>query len=312
MENNNVNNDEYVYKKNIKNFELFLNSEAYKKLKECYIEKVKKIINTGYIDKNGDKTYLVSNNLNGNINGIKFINNAPRKNSKIDEIYVDPDSADSKLYTEIAKRYELPYECDNCRFKDKNLNIQLSLDCVIGWKAIIDVCVRENIEIERFKDAYEIIRNPKNDGHLIWPVFKAVTINTQRYRIFNDRVDYTLFDIKNYYKEKKELKDKVNEETSQTKLKHVYYKNFTAKWLDNFGNFENFIDEMKLEKWCKVNDDKSYDVLDLSENIIGVDEENRAELKNYGGQDNYKITKTYIDNIIYIISNSEKDKKFRL
>ena len=244
--------DEYLYLKNIENINKFIwkakgkkeYTAEFKALKENNkTDWIKLIINKGYID--GHK------------------------------IYMDPDEFDEKLYKTInIKRKEKglnEYEVHNGKFRDTN-GIILSLDCVSGWKAIIDVYAENGKPIENFVNDYKIIRNPQYAGHLIWPGHKN-SINQQRFRVFNDRVDYVLFDIKNYF------------ENKETKIDY-------NKWLDSFENFDNFIEKMDLKRWC-IEEKGKYKVINI---------ENDGEITDYmpynKGREDYPITKTYLENLI--------------
>lgn len=116
----------------------------------------------------------------------------------------------------------------------------------------------------------------------------------QRYNVFNDRVDYTLFDIKNYF-EKKEYK--INYNIKPTK-----------EWLDSFKcnngkDFDNFIEKMDLKRWCIKNKDNiekngKYKVINIETNkeitnYMYHKKENYRMIRKY-----YPITMTYIENLI--------------
>lgn len=268
--------EEYQYEKNIKNIKEFLKTDSYKSLKNKNdIKSIKNIINAGYLE-NGKK------------------------------IYIDPDNNDRLLYEKIYEDIK-----QNIRKKDVNKKynidikkcrlcmneIYLSLDCVIGWKAIIDVCIAESIELEKFLDVYKIIRNPKYAGHLIWPVHSLPTINMERFQQFN----YTLFDIKNYFEKREELKAlEVLEGLKVLNLKNAYFTN-TLRWLNQFSDFKEFIDIMNLGRWC----DDNYKVKDISKN-------DGTPIERYLGdkRTDYPITIDYINNMIEVISDGKE--KFRL
>ena len=70
-----------------------------------------------------------------------------------------------------------------------------------------------------------------------------------------NRIDYTLFDIKSFY----------NHETN-LKLQKAYEQKNTRDWLLSFGSFTRFIDQMKLNYFIYSNSEdlSSYDVTHLS------------------------------------------------
>ena len=84
--------------------------------------------------------------------------------------------------------------------------------------------------------------------HFIWPQHKVPTINTYRYQIYHDRIDYLLYDLKHYF---------IGEATPMQK---AYQNNNTKIWLDAFtDDFPKFIHEMHFEDFVNEN----YDVLDI-------------------------------------------------
>lgn len=266
--------EEYLYLENIKNINKFISTEEFKLLKKNNrIEWIKLIINEGHIDGN--------------------------------KIYQDPDEFDEELYNNINERrkekgldeYEIfKYKYmgkDIVRFKDNN-EVILSLDCVIGWKAIIGIYVANGEPLENFVNDYQIIRNPQYAGHLIWPCHKY-SINQRRYNVFNDRVDYTLFDIKNYFENSKH---KINYDIKNTK-----------EWLDSFKcdkgkDFDNFIEKMDLKRWCIENEEDvekkgKYKVRNIETGEEIIPQEN-GRMK----REDYTITKKYLKNLIKIITGN--------
>lgn len=166
--------------------------------------------------------------------------------------------------------------------------MELSLDCVIGWKAIIDVYVAEGKPLKDIVDDYEIIRNPENAGHLIWPCHRN-SINQRRFWLFNDRVDYTLYDIKNYFEGKTH---KIN-----YNIKH------TKQWLDSFESFGKFIEDMNLTWFCN----EKYEVINIETNEIITEYMPHQKENSKMPRKDYPITDKYLENLKTIIKN--KDKK---
>lgn len=115
----------------------------------------------------------------------------------IDVIYVDPDSCDIHVYENLSQKLNLIV--GKCKlYKDEE--IKLSADAVYGWKQLYDLW---NGDVN-WLDDYEKIRICTS-AYLVWPQHKIPTINTLRYSVFNDRVDYTLFDISKFLIVKKIL-----------------------------------------------------------------------------------------------------------
>ncbi len=306
--------DEFLYEQNIKNMKNFFNSDLFEQLVEEHnkaksidekfdiVNKVKNIINCWWVEEN------------------KFYQEKKSNNSI--KIYYDPDDFDKKLYENIKDRYKVLKEYEIKKYAwyvfEKN-DIRLALDCVIGWKAIINILYSKNKKIEDIKEVetiYDTIRNPKNNGHLIWPKHTN-SINQKRYSCFKDRVDYALYDIKKYYES--------NGNEEDYRLKISYQEPNTKEWLkDSFGNFKSFIEQMDLEDWCIGKKDENgevinYDVIDLSQDILKPkpikdylkgnnksSEEKEKSRKLWGGS-YYSIyndanTIEYLNNLIYIVS----------
>lgn len=270
-----------LYEKNIDNFNNFFKTIEYKELKNKNdIEGIKNKINKGFL-KNGEK------------------------------IYNDPDTWDKELYDYIKEHSTYiseHYECKERKekrgyyFEDKNKKekINLSLDCVMGWKAIIDVCVKNSIPLEEFVKVYEIIRKYEYSGHLVWPIHNLPTINSERYQQFRDRVDYTLYDIKKFYDIPTNLRKDIEDEINKLKLRNVYLTP-SYTWLNTFEDFNDFIENMKLECWCKkINN--NYEVKDLS---TKEKKPISGNLENMLKKD--LITIEYINNVIDIISDGKEE-----
>ena len=84
-------------------------------------------------------------------------------------------------------------------------------------------------------DAYNTIRNKI----IMWPKHRQ-SINQRRYACFRDRFDFTIFDIKQFYKK------------GESKL--VLKDSQSAQFLKSLGGFKNFILEYQLEIFVKNND----------------------------------------------------------
>lgn len=294
----------YVYEENADNMNIFFKTSQYKELKANLI-KEKSEIGKELVFENNRKDdiwlYCIKTIIN---NG--FFSDGTK-------IYKDPDIFDENLYEYVKEMMNKNNDEKYLIKKEKNRliqnNIRFSLDCVIGWKAIMDTYYRENKFInneKEFVEIYKIIRNPENAGHLLWPVYQGTTINTERYKKFNDRIDYTLYDIKNYFNS--------NFDNDNLKLKKAYANTTTKKWLDSFKcnndsqkNFDNFIAKMHLERWCKIYEENGqhYEIIDLSsENINSKIEGYLCNEETYDAQKEYQIDGQYIKNLIEIIKKS--------
>lgn len=340
-------NEEYLYEQNIKNMKKFFKTDLYKKLitdknisEIDKINKIKNIINCWWFKIKNEKvenfyvrkSIWEKEGLDESYKAAKEHIEILKAREKIPEealkIYEDPDSNDEKLYNYINKNYNYEVkknQSNQLYFNDKKINF--SLDGIIGWKAIINALFLKNKkikDIENVTSIYEIIRNPKNAGHLIWPTHAIPTINTERYQKFRDRIDYTLYDIKRFY-------DTIKKEISELKLAEAYVSN-SYRWLTTFKNFDDFINQMHLNRWCIEDKNGNYQVIDLSQNIDNIKnkknnpkmvqtidsyfhtvkispEEYNESKKIWGSYSIYNnaITYGYLQNVIYIISNSDNE-----
>ncbi len=192
-------------------------------------------------------------------------------------IMEDPDCTDAELMTEKV-----------CQLNNTNIIAKrntaldgdtiLTLDCVTGWKALFDL---HNGERDWIND-YAEIRQSLN-AHLLWPRHGNNTINTVRYRVFKDRIDYTLYDIKRFYEDSEELR-----------LQDAYNDDVTAMWLRKFETFENLVTKMHLGCFCTVD----MEIIDLS--VIDLSD---GLKKITGYKDNCRtIDITYINNLKNVIA----------
>ncbi|MEB3012033.1 hypothetical protein VJI77_03370 [Parvimonas sp. D2] len=76
-------------------------------------------------------------------------------------------------------------------------------------------------------------------------------INTSRYRVFGDRIDYTLFDLKQFF------------ENKECKLKSAYELPKTKKWLESFKNFGEMIEYFQIKG---IFTDEDNNIFDLKKN----------------------------------------------
>lgn len=214
-------NEKYVYQRNIRIIQNFYNSDYYRDLKEKSL--IKKIINA---------------------------------------IYRDPDIEDNQLYKDLAKKLKLTHKDGKCELYNYE-GIRLSSDSVCGWKQLYKL--REENE-EWLKDYEEI--TAYTSAYLVWPRHKNPTINTLRYSIFDDRVDYTLFDISKFFDCKKQFGKNKNQEQFENsvnencKLNKAYLSTLgTYNWLMAFDSFEDFIEKMCLKRFVN----SEYKVLNLED-----------------------------------------------
>jgi len=104
-------------------------------------------------------------------------------------------------------------------------------------------------------------------GHMVWPVHALPTINTYRSQCYNDRVDFLLEDIKNFYLEKELV-------ISERFCQFLKESNPEKEFLDSFGTgmdgFKKFIHTWKLEPFLygyyvkDCNSEEYYQILCLT------------------------------------------------
>lgn len=106
-------------------------------------------------------------------------------------------------------------------------------------------------------------------------------INPDRYKYFNDKIDYLLYDIKNYLEGNEKI----------CKMKNTYKLKATQKWFQSLDNdFSNFVLWFKLEgKFVKKINGK-YEVINI---------ENGKIINKYSK--NYNWSKAYYENLKKIV-----------
>lgn len=197
------------YKENVERLKLFYHSEFYQDLKKLY------------------PNYL---------------------NKVEDALYQDPDSSDEFLYIALSEKYKLDVSKKNNSFclidKVGNSEIALGADAICGVKCL----AKYYPDLDDWIDAYETIRS-QTSLHFVWPRHKLPTINTLRYIKYLDRIDFTLFDLKNYF-----------EGNKNTPLARAYKNEVTNLWLSQFYDFPSFVKKMQLGRFV----DKKYNVLNIA------------------------------------------------
>lgn len=242
-----------------------------------YVQRNIQIINDFY-----DSDYYSSLEAAGEKNLIRAI---------IDTIYIDPDIYDIHVYENLSQKLNLAYNCNRGKYElDKDREIKLSADAVCGWKQLYDQWNGN----KNWLDNYEKIRTC-TAAYLVWPKHNLPTINTCRYKVFKDRVDYTLFDIRQFFDYKKKFDENKNEKQFETnvmtcKLHKAYLnpKGNTRAWLMTFDGFEDFIDKMCLTRFVN----SEYKVINLEDNSV---------ITKYSSS--YSFTETYLENLKNIIKN---------
>ncbi|MBD5429272.1 hypothetical protein [Lactobacillus sp.] len=174
-----------------------------------------------------------------------------------DTLYEDGDLLDKSLYEALSYKYGLPIIKKRSIYGLSQIvngdEIVLGADIICGYKSLI----KYYPDFDKWIKAYSLIRS-KINLHYLWPRHNLPTINTLRYTIYKDRIDYTLFDLKNYFAGNKTL------------MMPAYNNLLTQKWLSQFhDDFALFINNMKLNMFV----DKEYNVLNIATQFSKVIEE---------------------------------------
>ncbi len=186
------------------------------------------------------------------------------------------EDSNEKYYRDIVKRNvellegksEIPREYIDPDLKiveEKNVNnlhIRFSTDGVCGIKYLMKYYKENNVE-----KAYEIIRSKI----IIWPKHRQ-SINQRRFSVFRDRFDFSIFDIKMFYKNR-------NEGKAYSKI--VKEQSISAIFLNELGEFKNFVEEYGLSNF-----------------LVGEDVINLATGKIIKSYDDYRFSD--VENTNYI------------
>ncbi len=193
----------------------------------------------------------------------------------------------NKLNYDRQTKYDSIVEKNYSLIKDENLSSYVDPDIKIEKEITIDdehirlgpdgICGIKYIESyldgtpEKIAEAYKLIRSKL----IMWPRHRQ-SINVRRYQCFRDRIDFTIFDIKQYY------------QNGESRL--VKKDSDTVKYLDSLDSFERFIDEYNFQSFV----DENYDVKNLADGGI---------ISNY---DEYEfstsVNKNYLLNLLVLLN----------
>lgn len=173
----------------------------------------------------------------------------------------------------MIKMQDLSYYVDPDNKIEKDIkiddeHIRLGPDGICGIKYIESFL---DGTLEEMAEAYKLIRSKL----IMWPRHRQ-SINVRRYQCFRDRIDFTIFDIKQYY------------QNGESRL--VKKASDTVKYLDSLKSFERFIDEYNFQSFV----DENYDVKNLASGgiITSYDEYEYS----------FDINKKYLENLIAILA----------
>ena len=191
-------------------------------------------------------------------------------------IMEDPDACDKGLYIDKADELSgMQLKCRGTSCLDRNT--VLGMDCVIGWKRIFDIHKGDIAWI----DDYALIRG-RLSSHMLWPRCGSNTINTVRARVFNDRIDYTLYDIRMFYQHDKSA--------CHCQMISVFENPITLQWFSQFKSFEDLAERMHLS--CFLDD--NCNVIDMSDT---------AKTIQCYGENMRTVDSIYLQNLKQILVN---------
>lgn len=130
-----------------------------------------------------------------------------------------------------------------------------------------------------FIDTYSTYRK---EPILFFPREKG-GINTARYIKFGDRIDYTLFDLKQYF------------ENKPCKLLSSYMLPRTQSWLRSFNDFGDLVKYLRLDR---VFTDENNNIFDLEKNDGGILYEYYPSYTKRWSETYYKNVKEKLKSII--------------
>lgn len=171
-----------------------------------------------------------------------------------EDLYVDPDK-------------KIKISCNRTK-------IILSTDGIVSVKKLYDLF--DGGEGWQWLKEYVCIRREEYVC-LFWPPHYG-GINSCKSSVFDDRVDYTLYDIQTFYDIVKEYdgnEKRIKEEIEQQcKLGTAFIKEKTYGWLRAFKGFTDFIESRGLKKFVNI----EFEVIDLETNkpITGYKEGKNA------------------------------------
>lgn len=161
------------------------------------------------------------------------------KKAITEDLYVDPDK-------------KIKISCNRTK-------IILSADGIVSAKRLYDLF--GGLEGGQWLKEYVCIRREEYVC-LFWPPHYG-GINSCKANVFDDRVDYTLYDIKKFYDiikeyagDEKRIKEQIEK---NCKLGTAFIKDKTYGWLCAFNNFRDFIISRGLEQFV----DSEFEVIDL-------------------------------------------------
>lgn len=178
----------------------------------------------------------------------------------VNSFYIDPDSADTKFVDDVI----------------------CTVDAVISLNRLF----KHESSLQNVISGYEKYRKT--------PIFyfpkQSLGINTSRLKVFGDRIDCTLFDIKRYFDAKTE------EEKNTCKLINAYNLPKTQKWLCSMGSFDKVVDWFGVKN---IFTDDNYNVLDIEKNDGSIISDYMTVYKKEWSNDYYNFAKKKIDAFMF-------------
>ena len=206
-----------------------------------------------------------------------------KKGKRLGGIYLDPDS-----------------HFNNEEIKDEGFeNITFSYDGLISIKNILDFNEGTLLDKGKFITEYMDCREkpifffPSRQKNHVQTINqqknRVQTINQGRYQYFIDRIDYLLFDIKNY----------LDEDKKECKMKEIYENGDTKKWLDivkSKGRFKYLVKLYNIDDIFVKKIRGKYKVIDIENN------DGHSFIEKYREEESYNWTPDYYNNLKSLIS----------
>lgn len=228
-------------------------------------------------------------------------------------IFEDPDEVDDILYSELSEWYGVTRHENKSYVTDNE--IVLKADAIFGWKQLYKYHAKkvkkepgmtyyekyESIQ-EDFLEDYKFFRGNKA-FHLLFPSQRP-SINMLRYEFYHDRIDYLLYELKNYYVK-----------PSKCKLVDAY-RNNTKMWLDGFeeenreASFRKLVNFLKLEDFIVI-ENGEIKIVNLSKKQFDEDDDNEDNYINDSDLEvvpSADLNEIYIENIRNFLKKKNKSQ----
>lgn len=175
--------------------------------------------------------------------------------------------------------YEFYKDPDGYAINEKGLRTRAGIECTVDGLLSVNRIYKHEGFNKQFIDSFIIYR----EVPIIFFPRERGGINTSRFSKFGDRIDHTLYDLKQYY------------EKNECKLEASYKLPKTQLWLKSFNNFGEMV------RWMHI--DGIF--VDKNDNVFDLEKNNETIILDYCKQYDRSWSNTYYNNV------KEKIKEFR-